>query len=157
MSSEGLLPLLTAMCVPAVLINACGLFILSTAQRMGRLLERVRSLSEAAEALAGAEGQRAAARRSATAALVRHAGLRARTLHHSLVAQYAAICLFVAAMIGIAAVHVLGPSAAWAPLALALAGVLALFAASVLMLIESRQAYEAIRRETSQALESIGS
>lgn len=156
MNAEGLLPLLTAMCVPAVLINACGLFILSTAQRMGRLLERVRTLSNTAEALSGAPGERAAARRKTTSVLMRHNSHRARLLHHSLVAQYTAICLFVSAMIGIAVVHIAGPSAAWAPLALAFGGVLALFTASVLLLVESREAYETIRRETAQALESIG-
>ena len=40
---------LTAMITPAVLISACGSMILSTSTRLGRVVDRVRILSERLE------------------------------------------------------------------------------------------------------------
>jgi len=40
---------LTAMITPAVLISACGSMILSTSSRLGRVVDRVRPLSEKLE------------------------------------------------------------------------------------------------------------
>ena len=40
---------LTAMITPAVLISACGSMILSTSVRLGRVVDRVRSLSDRLE------------------------------------------------------------------------------------------------------------
>jgi hypothetical protein len=44
---------LTAMITPAVLISACGSMILSTSSRLGRVVDRVRALSDKLEELAG--------------------------------------------------------------------------------------------------------
>jgi hypothetical protein len=44
---------LTAMITPAVLISACGSMILSTSSRLGRVVDRVRSLSDKLDELAG--------------------------------------------------------------------------------------------------------
>jgi len=43
---------LTAMITPAVLISACGSMILSTSTRLGRVVDRVRALSDKLEELA---------------------------------------------------------------------------------------------------------
>ena len=43
---------LTAMITPAVLISACGSMILSTSHRLGRVVDRVRVLSDKLEELA---------------------------------------------------------------------------------------------------------
>jgi Protein of unknown function (DUF2721) len=43
---------LTAMITPAVLISACGSMILSTSSRLGRVVDRVRALSDKLEKLA---------------------------------------------------------------------------------------------------------
>src|SRR5438132_893497 len=50
------LTVLTAMITPAVLISACGTMILSTSTRLGRVVDRVRSLSDKLEELAKVEG-----------------------------------------------------------------------------------------------------
>jgi len=57
---EGLssaLTVLTAMITPAVLISACGTMILSTSTRLGRIVDRVRSLSDKLEELAKTDGE----------------------------------------------------------------------------------------------------
>jgi hypothetical protein len=46
------LAVLTSMITPAVLISACAGLILSTSVRLGRVVDRVRALSESFEALA---------------------------------------------------------------------------------------------------------
>lgn len=49
---QAALAVMTAMITPAVLISACGALIFSTSSRMGRVIDRVRLLSERFEALA---------------------------------------------------------------------------------------------------------
>src|SRR6201993_4738560 len=46
---------LTAMITPAVLISACGTMILSTSTRLGRVVDRVRELSDRLRRLASQE------------------------------------------------------------------------------------------------------
>ncbi|CDM66611.1 DUF2721 domain-containing protein [Pyrinomonas methylaliphatogenes] len=53
------LAVLTAMITPAVLISACGTLILSTSTRLGRVVDRVRGLSERFEELARSEEREA--------------------------------------------------------------------------------------------------
>jgi hypothetical protein len=47
---------LTAMITPAVLISACGSMILSTSVRLGRVVDRVRSLSDRLEEMSVKDG-----------------------------------------------------------------------------------------------------
>ena len=49
---QNALAILTAMITPAVLISACGALIFSTSTRLGRVVDRVRSLSRAFQELA---------------------------------------------------------------------------------------------------------
>ena len=49
---QNALAVLTAMITPAVLISACGALIISTSTRMGRVVDRVRTLSGRFENLA---------------------------------------------------------------------------------------------------------
>jgi len=46
MDSSSAIAVLTAMITPAVLISACGSMILSTSVRLGRVVDRVRTLSD---------------------------------------------------------------------------------------------------------------
>src|SRR4051812_28836169 len=62
---EGLssvLAVLTAMITPAVLISACGSLILSTSTRLGRVVDRVRELSDRFERMAHDEKEIALAK-----------------------------------------------------------------------------------------------
>jgi len=46
MNMASAVAVLTAMITPAVLISACGSMILSTSHRLGRVVDRVRALSD---------------------------------------------------------------------------------------------------------------
>ncbi len=54
---QNALAVLTAMITPAVLISACGALIFSTSSRLGRVIDRVRSLSEKFEQIAKHPGR----------------------------------------------------------------------------------------------------
>ena len=49
METSSAIAVLTAMITPAVLISACGSMILSTSTRLGRVVDRVRQLSDKLE------------------------------------------------------------------------------------------------------------
>lgn len=120
--------LLSSMVAPVVLINADGLFILSTAQRFGRQVDRLRRLASDADPEEAALTAR-----------------RARLLHKALAAQYVAMCLFTAAVFSAAA-------SAGAAALLALGGVGALFYSCVLLIVESRTALENVESRAREAL-----
>jgi hypothetical protein len=53
MDSAAAIAVLVAMITPAVLISACGSMILSTSTRLGRVVDRVRVLSDRLENMPG--------------------------------------------------------------------------------------------------------
>lgn len=136
---------MTAMVAPVVLINACGLVLLSTAQRLGRQVERIRLLT-------GQLGTDAK-KDSMIEEQLNRTARRARLLQGSLSAQYVSICFFVLSVFAIAFVALAGRFS-WLPVALALAGVVAFLYAAILLIIESREAIASVRREIDFALEA---
>src|SRR3954467_10288587 len=86
---EGLssvLAVLTAMITPAVLISACGSMILSTSSRLGRVVDRVRALSDKLEELAARHADETKERQAAIFGQLDKLTSRARILQRSLVA-----------------------------------------------------------------------
>ncbi|HYN23544.1 MAG TPA: DUF2721 domain-containing protein, partial [Pyrinomonadaceae bacterium] len=61
-SMSSAIAVLTAMITPAVLISACGSMILSTSGRLGRVVDRVRALSDRLEEIAEKPGDTQVAR-----------------------------------------------------------------------------------------------
>lgn len=155
MSAAEAAPVLTSMITPVVLINAVGLILLSTSARLSRQLDRLRRLVDLVDAVADRDSERGRARLRGLADQIRRTTRRARLQQGSLAAQYVSICLFVATVISIAAVRGSDGLAAWAPDLLAVAGVAALFYASVLLIVESRAAFDSIRQETDSALRRV--
>ena len=78
------------MITPAVLISACGSMILSTSVRLGRVVDRVRSLSDRWEEIADKGGDTAALRERQEVIFEQLDKLtsRARILQRSMVAFY---------------------------------------------------------------------
>src|SRR5215831_15302164 len=93
MNSSTAIAILTAMITPAVLISACGSMILSTSVRLGRVVDRVRALSERFEEISGQpDGDNLTS--------------RSRLLQRCMVAFYLALGAFVAATAAIGLVAV---------------------------------------------------
>lgn len=149
---EGLssaLTVLTAMITPAVLISACGTMILSTSTRLGRIVDRVRALSDKLEELAKTEGEVELLedRRSIIFSQLDQLTSRARILQRSLTVFYMALGIFVSTSVAIGIVAITSARYSWIPVVVALSGAAFLFYGSVLLIFEARLALTTIHME----------
>src|ERR1700716_1113008 len=88
---------LTAMITPAVLISACGSMILSTSTRLGRVVDRVRILSEKLEEISGLnQTELIRERQAAIFEQLDKLTSRARLLQRCMVTFYLSLGAFVA-------------------------------------------------------------
>lgn len=150
--TEGLtasLTVLTAMITPAVLISASGTMILSTSTRLGRVVDRVRSLSERFQELSDAES-------TATFFEEQRAMLydqldkltsRSRLLQRALTTFYFAVGVFVATSFAIGVVSFSNGRFGWIPVGLGLVGAFFLFYGSMLLVFEARLALSTTHAE----------
>jgi Protein of unknown function (DUF2721) len=142
---------LTAMITPAVLISACGSMILSTSSRLGRVVDRVRALSEKLEELAGAESGEAVHGKERQTAIFEQLDKltsRARILQRSMVTFYLALGMFVATSVAIGVVAVVGNARySLVPIIAGLVGACFLFYGSMLLIFEARLALSTIHAE----------
>lgn len=137
---------LAAMITPALLISASGTLVLSTSNRLSRVVDRVRVLARDAEQLQGAPSaaledvRQAQAKRSLITRQVASLAERALLLRSALAAFYLAIGLLVATSIVVGVLTWLSWLMTWLVIALALLGACALLWGSVLLVREGRQA-----------------
>lgn len=143
------LAVLTAMITPAVLISACGTMILSTSTRLGRVVDRVRSLSDRLEELAQAEGELTLydERRRVIFEQLDKLTSRARLLQRCMVVFYIAVGIFIATSVAIGVVAVSGTRYQWIPILTGLIGACFLFYGSMLLIFEARLALTTIHME----------
>lgn len=151
---SGALAVLTAMITPAVLMSACGSLILSTATRMARTVDRVRSLLDRLEELAHTKDKLELfdERREIVYKMLDLTAKRNRLLQRSMVTFYFALCMFVATSVAIGLVAVTERGYEWLPAALGLAGACFLFYGSILLIFETRIAHRAIFMEMDFSL-----
>src|SRR5205823_1715105 len=118
------LSVLTAMITPAVLISACGTMILSTSTRLGRVVDRVRALSDRLEELAGAKAQMELyeERRAMIFEQLDKLTSRSRILQRCMVVFYLALGVFVATSVAIGLVAVSGARFYFVPVVTGLLG-----------------------------------
>jgi hypothetical protein len=142
---------LGAMLTPAVLISACGSLVISTSNRLSRVVDRFRQLAHDAEPLEeGADAPSSApplapldARRRQAREQFDLLARRAILLRAALTRLYVAIGLLVATSLGVALLLLAGADVAWLPVSTALVGGGALFHASWLLIREARLAVDA--------------
>ena len=139
---------LTAMITPAVLISACGSMILSTSSRLGRVVDRVRALSDKLEELAG-KSEDTKERQGVIFDQLDKLTSRARILQRSMVAFYLAAGMFVATSVAIGLVAVLPTTRfyTYVPVVVGLGGACFLFYGSMLLIFEARLALSTIHAE----------
>jgi hypothetical protein len=132
---------LGAMITPAVLISASGTLVLSTSNRLTRVVDRVRVLAAEAEGLL-AEGptQDSDLRRNLISDQLPRLADRTLLLRSALTAFYTAIGLLVATSLAVGLIAVIGSSYGWVPVVTGLAGGCMLLYGSVLLLREARLA-----------------
>jgi len=140
---------LTAMITPAVLISACGSMILSTSSRLGRVVDRVRALSDKLEELARQNSAETKERQGVIYAQLDKLTSRARILQRSMVAFYLATGMFVATSVAIGVVAVIPstPLYNYVPVIVGLLGACCLFYGSILLIFEARLALSTVHAE----------
>jgi Protein of unknown function (DUF2721) len=139
------LSLLSAMITPTVLISAAGLLILSTSNRLARIVDRTRALGTALEARTPVPTERGVEMERQLALYAR----RGRLIQIALASFYVSLSLFVAATISIGLVALL-PVSAWLPTALGIAGTLVLFYGCVMLIGETRLALRSVGSEMAK-------
>ena len=147
-SPQNALAVLTALITPAVLISACGSLLFSTSSRMGRIVDRVRVLSERFEHLAKHPEQddMYQERVSLIFNQLDRQTSRARLLQRAMLSFYVALAIFIATSVAIAFAAV-AHNYTWIAVGLGMVGVFFMLYASVLLVIESRMALGAIMSE----------
>lgn len=149
-SLSSALSILTAMITPAVLISACGTLILSTSTRLGRVVDRVRALSERIEQLARSIDENLELieeRRAAIFDQLDRLTSRARLLQRCMTVFYLALAIFVATSVLIGVVAATSAQYSWMPVVMGLTGACFLFYGSILLIFEARLAFLTIRSE----------
>ena len=150
MDSSAAIAVLTAMITPAVLISACGSMILSTSSRLGRVVDRVRALSDKLDGMAdrNEHGEAATERQKVIFEQLDKLTSRARLLQRCMVTFYLSLGMFVATSVAIGVVAFTGNARHnLIPVALGLAGACFLFYGSILLIFEARLALSTIHSE----------
>jgi hypothetical protein len=137
--------ILTAMITPAVLISASASLIFSTANRLGRIFDRVNLLKSEVEGVLDGRLGYPDERLSYLRQQLKTQRLRAELIQRSMAALYTATVLFIASSLALASTMAVRPDLAWIATAIAMLGGAFLFAASVTLLYESRYNLKFIR------------
>ncbi len=150
------LGVLTAMITPAVLISASGTLILSTSTRLGRVVDRVRSLSDRLRQLAVSDDQPEffEEERAMLYDQLDKLTSRSRLLQRALTTFYLAVGVFVATSVAIGGVAFFyarglstGARGAWIPVVMGLVGAVFLFYGTMLAVFEARLALSTTHSE----------
>jgi uncharacterized protein DUF2721 len=141
------LSLLSAMITPAVLISACGTLVFSTATRLARIVDRVRTLAVQLERIFSGELRDfPEERRREIDVQIHFNAERSLLIQGALTSFYVGLGFFVATVIGIGLTAFV-PAAAFVPPALGIAGTLVLFYGCVLLIRETRLAVRSVESE----------
>lgn len=130
--------LLGAMITPAVLITACASLILSTANRLGRIFDRVNQLKMEVEAILAGKSGFIDERRSMIRKQLIVQKKRAKYIQLAMKCLYSATCLFILCSLASALNVFLSGRLYMLPEGLAILGVIVLFFASFFLFYETR-------------------
>lgn len=137
------------MITPAVLISASGTMILSTSTRLGRVVDRVRELSDRLQSLPEADEKSdfLEEKRAMIFDQLDKLTSRSRLLQRALTTFYLAVGVFVATSVAIGVVSLVNGKFAWVPVSMGLVGAFFLFYGSMLLVFEARLALSTTHAE----------
>jgi hypothetical protein len=139
------------MITPAVLISASGTLVLSTSNRLTRVVDRVRVLADKAP---NQKKENADTREFILDQLARLSH-RALLLRSTLTSLYVAIGMFVSTSISVAVVSFFHWQYSWIPVSLGLVGSCSLLYGSVLLILEGRYAIASTLHEMNAIRRSV--
>jgi len=137
--------MLSAMITPAVLISASASLIFSTANRLGRIFDRVNALKAEVEGVLENRLIYPGERLEYLSRQLATQRIRAGLIQNAMAALYTATVLFVASSLALAVTMAWWHTMDWVATALAMIGGLFLFAASAILLYEGRYNLKFIR------------
>jgi hypothetical protein len=161
MPSSLVADVLGAMITPAVLISAGGTLVLSTSNRLSRVVDRVRVLSADAERLVATKPEalpptpRELGRRALIRSQLRDLAKRALLLRSAIASLYVAISFLIATSIGVGVFTALGFEYAALPITLGMLGTFGLLWATWLLVREARLAIASTLEEMAYATEVL--
>ena len=140
--------ILAEMITPAVLISASGTLVLSTSNRLGRVVDRIRVLAEAAEELpVDSTTEEMVEKRVQIAEQVVWLSIRLGLLQTAIVTLYVGIGLLVASSVTVGLSAAVKGLMSWVPVVLGLMGAMALLLGAVTLVREARLAVWSTRHE----------
>jgi hypothetical protein len=140
--------ILGAMITPAVLISASGTLSLSTANRLGRVVDRIRALTDLAESLPdGVATDEVLDKRALIAIQIQSHTRRLELLQRALVTVYMAIGLLVGASLTVGLSASTNGTLGWVPVVFGLCGAFALLIAAGMLTREARLAVRGTEAE----------
>jgi hypothetical protein len=150
------LGILSSMITPAVLILASGSLIMTTSQRLSRVIERVRKISQEFMLIEKSDDKESANenKRRILYTLLTKSIRRSKLLTQTMTLLYISLALFVATSLAIGIVAVIHLRYTWIPTALGMVGALFLFCSSAILILESRLTYSVIADEVDFVIES---
>jgi hypothetical protein len=131
---------LGAMITPAVLISAGGTLVLSTSNRLSRVVDRVRVIARDAERFDQGQEPGGDLKRQLIEAQVRDLFRRALLLRSAVATLYTSIGFLVATSIGVGLVTFFRLELSWVPILTGMLGTIALLWGAVLLVREARLA-----------------
>lgn len=144
--------LLTAMITPAVLIMACGQLSLTTSQRLSRSISRTREIYK--QLLEIKKGTREATPREKDSLHKQIVQTTRRTilLQKVMSMLYIALMFFITSSLLIGIFEIMDWIRHWILITLPMVGAIALFSASILLIMETRLALQAVDNEMKYVL-----
>jgi threonine/homoserine/homoserine lactone efflux protein len=148
-SPQNAIAVMTAMITPAVLISACGALIFSTSSRLGRVIDRVRVLSDRFQEIVKhpEQDEMFEEKRQLIFTQLDRQTSRARLIQRAMTAFYSALGIFVASSVAIAIISAAARNYTWIAVVLGVIGAVFMLYGSMLLIIESRMALSAIMSE----------
>lgn len=157
MNDSQTITILSAMITPVVLILASGSLILTTSQRLSRVIERTRKLTDWIKELANTDAKQSSVHDEVIILFQQLSknARRAKLLQRAMACLYITLSIFVATSISIGIVDISKAQYTWIPVALGIIGALLLFYASILLIKESKIAISAVDQEMDSAIRFV--
>ncbi|RAW02918.1 DUF2721 domain-containing protein [Pseudochryseolinea flava] len=151
-----MLGILSSMITPAVLILASGSLIMTTSQRLSRVIERVRKISEEFMKIEKSSDKESdnERKRRILYTLLRKSARRSKLLTRAMTTLYLSLGIFISTSLAIGIVSITHIRFTWIPTALGLIGSVFLFFSAAVLIVESRLTYSAITDEVDYVIES---
>lgn len=148
--SKGL-AVLTSMITPALLLSASGTFILSTSQRLGRCVDRIRKISETLEYQIDPATHKPLSQERIEMLLrtLNYSGRRARILAGVMISFYLAAGAFVFTSVAIGVASMLVDRLSWLPVSMGLIGAMFMSYGGLRLIFEARLSEESLLEEIS--------